>query len=54
MAAVYSEDDHGKQIGNSDWAKLGDKVTLRYVERYEHYDPITGQVYEKLEDAPTR
>ena len=52
MAAVYSEDDYGKAEENSHWAKLGDKVTLRYVERYEYYDPITGQVYEKLEDVP--
>ena len=45
IAAVYSEDDYGNARPDSCWAKLGDTVTLRYVERYEYYDPATGEVY---------
>lgn len=49
VAAVYSENDYGEAEMNSHWAKLGSKVTLRYVEEYEYYDPDTGEVY--LEDT---
>lgn len=45
IAAVYSEDDYGEALMDSHWAKLGDTVTLRYVERYEYYDPATGEVF---------
>ena len=45
IAAVYSEDDYGEARPDSHWARLGDTVTLRYVERYEYYDPATGEVY---------
>ena len=45
IAAVYSEDDYGEASMNSHWAKLGDTITLRYVEQYEYYDPATGEVY---------
>ena len=45
IAAVYSEDDYGEALMDSRWAKLGDTVTLRYVERYEYYDPATGEVF---------
>ena len=30
---------------DSHWARLGDIITLRYVEAYEYYDPDTGEVY---------
>ena len=29
---------------DSHWAKIGDTVTLRYVEEFEFYDPFTGEV----------
>ncbi len=29
---------------DSHWARLGDTVTLRYVEEYEYYNPDTGEV----------
>lgn len=45
IAAVYSEDDYGEASMDSHWARLGDTVTLRYVERFEYYDPATGEVY---------
>lgn len=49
IAAVYSEDDYGNLEMKSHWAKVGDTVTLRYVEKYEYYNPETGEVY--AEDA---
>ncbi len=32
IAAVYSDDDYGEPRPDSHWAKLGDTVTIRYVE----------------------
>ncbi|MBU5627634.1 ABC transporter permease [Oscillibacter sp. MSJ-2] len=46
IAAVYTDDDYGNPVMNSHWAKLGDIVTLRYVEEFEYYNPLTGGVYE--------
>jgi putative ABC transport system permease protein len=45
IAAVYSEDDYGSPLTSSHWAKLGDTVTLRYVDEFEYYDPSTGEIY---------
>ena len=45
VAAVYNEDDYGSAEMDSHWARLGDTVTLRYVEEYEYYNPDTGEVY---------
>ena len=50
--AVYSEDDYGNADMASHWARLGDTVTLRYVEESEYYDPDTGEVWASLEDVP--
>ena len=47
VAAVYSDDDYGEPQMDSHWARLGDIITLRYVEEYEYYDPDTGEVYPK-------
>lgn len=44
IAAVYSDDDYGNPQMDSHWAKVGDTVTLRYVEEYEYYDPDTGEI----------
>lgn len=52
IAAVYSDDDYGNPEMNSHWARLGDTVTIRYVEEYEYYDPSTGEVYGSLENVP--
>lgn len=46
IAAVYLEDDYGEPIEDSQWAKLGDTVTLRYIDEVEYYNPVTGEVYE--------
>ena len=52
VAAVYSEDDYGNADMNSHWARLGDTVTVRYVEESEFYDPDTGEVWAAYEDIP--
>lgn len=44
IAAVYSVDDYGNPVMDSHWAKIGDTVTLRYVDEFEFYDPMTGKV----------
>ncbi|TCL53887.1 putative ABC transport system permease protein [Kineothrix alysoides] len=44
VAAVYIEDDYGNARMDSNWAKLGDIITLRYVEKYEYYDFETGEL----------
>ncbi len=57
VAAVYSADDYGNIQEDSHWAKLGDRITIRYVKEYEYYDPETGEVYgenEDLEEKPYR
>ncbi|WP_330636336.1 ABC transporter permease [Defluviitalea raffinosedens] len=55
VAAVYSEDDYGNLWVDSHWAKLGDTVTLRYIDEYEYYDPNTGEILDPaniLDDQP--
>ncbi|MDE5939166.1 MAG: ABC transporter permease [Lachnospiraceae bacterium] len=57
VAAVYLADDYGNIHEDSHWAKLGDRITIRYVEEYEYYNPETGEVYgenEDLEEKPYR
>lgn len=49
IAAVYMEDDYGTAEMGSHWAKVGDKVKLRYVEEFEYYNPDTGEIYEDLD-----
>ena len=52
IAAVYSDDDYGNPNMDSHWARLGDTVTIRYVEEYEYYDVDTGEVYGPWESVP--
>lgn len=52
IAAVYSADDYGNPEMDSHWARLGDSVTIRYVEEYEYYNPTTGEVYGPWENVP--
>ena len=44
IAAVYKKDDYGDPMMDSNWAKLGDTVTIRYVEEFEYYDNDIGEV----------
>ena len=52
VAAVYSGDDYGNAYMDSHWARLGDKVKIRYVEEVEYVDPDTGIAYASVEDVP--
>lgn len=55
VAAVYSRDDYNKLQKDSHWAKVGDKVTLRYLDKYEYYNPFNGKIVkEDSGDAQTR
>lgn len=51
VAAVYSDDDYKKVIEDSHWAKIGDTVTMRIPQKWECYNPKTGEIYENPEDA---
>ncbi len=42
VAAVYDTDDYHNLYEDWHWAKVGDQVTLRYVDTYEYYNPQTG------------
>lgn len=44
IAAVYYADDYGNMVNDSHWAKVGDIITLRYVDEWEFYDPETGDI----------
>ncbi len=52
IAAVYSEDDYGNIEPGRHWAKLGDRISLRYVEEYEYYNGRTGEVYGSWDQVP--
>ena len=52
VAAVYAEDDYGSAELDSHWARLGDTVTVRYVEETAYVDPDTGIAYASPEDVP--
>ena len=52
IAAVYSSDDYGKINKNSHWAKIGDKIKLRYVSEFEYYNTDTGEIYPSADDIP--
>ncbi|HHV09406.1 MAG TPA: FtsX-like permease family protein [Clostridiales bacterium] len=55
VAAVFMDDDYGTPDMSSHWARLGDTITLRYVEEYEYYDPNTGKILDPdniSEDQP--
>lgn len=49
IAAVYEDDDYGKLVEESHWAKIGDKMTLRYVDEWEYYNSDTGEIYPDLD-----
>ena len=52
VAAVYADDDYGSADMDSHWARLGDIVTVRYVEETAYVDPDTGIAYASPEDVP--
>lgn len=52
IAAVYSSDDYGNIEEDSNWAKNGDKVKLRFVDEMEYYDVETGDIYPSADAIP--
>ena len=44
IAAVYREDDYGNPMMDSNWAKIGDTVSIWYIDEFEYYDNATGQL----------
>lgn len=52
IAAVYHCDDYGNIEQDSNWAKIGDKVKLRYVDEFEYYNRETGEIYPSADDIP--
>ncbi len=50
IAAQYFDDDYGNLYQGSNWAKLGDKVIIRYTDECEYYNPQTGKVYDSFDD----
>lgn len=44
IAAVYQTDDYNQVEADSHWAKVGDQMTLRYIDALEFYDIRTGEV----------
>ena len=50
VAAVYWMEDSGVDW-NTGWARVGDTVTFRYVEEWEHYYSDTGETIEALDNS---
>lgn len=44
IAAVYREDDYGDPRPDTNWARLGDTVTIRYIEEFEYRDNATEEI----------
>lgn len=44
IAAVYFTDDYENAEWGSNWAKVGDTVTLRHIDEWEYRDAETGEV----------
>ena len=51
IAAVYRSDDYNATQWGSNWAKLGDTVTLRYITEMEYFYRDTGEIVEDLDAA---
>ena len=43
VAAVYFTDDYGEKEDNTNWAKPGDKITLRRVDEWKYFYEDTGE-----------
>lgn len=51
IAAVFLTDDYNEIKWGSNWAKLGDTVTVRYVSKSEHFYRDTGEIVEDVDAA---
>ncbi len=52
ILAVYFADDYGRPYEDSNWAKVGDVVKLKY-EKCEYYNKNTGEVFDNVSDYYT-
>ncbi|MCH5256752.1 MAG: ABC transporter permease [Lachnospiraceae bacterium] len=48
IAAVYIADDYDNVIPDTNWANLGDTVSIRYEDEFEFYNPENGRVYDDV------
>ncbi|MDE7341881.1 MAG: ABC transporter permease [Lachnospiraceae bacterium] len=53
VAAVFMEDDYGNIEPDSHWAKVGDQITIRYIDEMEIYNIVTGEIYPDVESIPS-
>ena len=51
IAAVFLTDDYSDTEWGSNWARLGDTVTVRYVTEMEYFYRDTGEVFTDVDDA---
>lgn len=51
IAAVFLADDYNDIQRGSNWAKLGDTVTVRYVTKMEYFYQDTGEVFTDVDAA---
>ncbi len=51
IAAVYLTDDYNSTQWGSNWAKLGDTVTVRYVTEMEYFYRDTGEILTDVDEA---
>ncbi len=52
IAAVYWTDDYGNKREETNWAKLGDTVNIRFVDDYECINPNTGEIVDPNSEDP--
>ena len=48
-AVYYGAEDESSLLRGFSWAKVGDKVLVRYADELEYYNPDTGEVYPNYE-----
>jgi len=51
IAAVYQSDDYNSTQWDSNWAKLGDTVTVRHITEMEYFYQDTGEIIEDVDAA---
>ena len=51
IAAVYLSDDYNSTQWGSNWAKLGDTVTIRHITEMEYFYRDTGEIIEDVDAA---
>ena len=51
IAAVYLSDDYNSTQWGSNWARLGDTVTIRHITEMEYFYRDTGEIVEDLDAA---